>query len=73
MTFRKENNMYIVLSQEEYNDKISMDALREYVKVALEESKKQLYDYNNRENIEARTYYYSGKIDVLSEINEYLK
>ena len=73
MTFRKENNMYIVLSQEEYNDKISMDALREYVKVALEESKKQLYDYNNRENIEARTYYYSGKIDVLSEINVYQK
>lgn len=65
--------MYFVLSQEEYDDKVSMDALRQYVRAALEESKKQMYDYDNRENIEARTYYYSGKIDVLSEINEYLK
>lgn len=65
--------MYFVLSQEEYDDKVSMDALRQYVRVALEESKKQMHDYDNRENIEARTYYYSGKIDVLSEINKYLK
>lgn len=65
--------MYFVLSQEEYDDKVSMDALRQYVRVALEESKKQMYDYENKENLEARTYYYSGKIDVLSEINDYLK
>lgn len=65
--------MYFVLTQNEYDDKVSMDTLRQYVRVALEESKKQMYDYDNRENIEARKYYYSGKIDVLSEINEYLK
>lgn len=65
--------MYIILSQEEYNDKISMDVLREYVRVSIEESKKRMYDYDNRENIEARTYYYSGKIDALNEINDYLK
>lgn len=65
--------MYFVLSQKEYDDKVSMDALRQYVRVALEESKKQMYDYDNRENIEARKYYYAGKIDVLREINEYLE
>lgn len=65
--------MYFVLSQKEYDDKVSMDALRQYVIVALEESKKQMHDYDNRENIEARKYYYAGKIDVLREINEYLE
>ena len=64
--------MYFVLSQEEYDSKVTIDSLRMYAKTVIKESNYKIYDYKNKDNIQ-NSAYYVGKIDAMRELLEFLK
>ena len=64
--------MYFVLSQEEYDSKVTIDSLRMYAKTVIKESNHKIYDYKNKDNI-PNSAYYVGKIDAMRELLELLK
>ena len=64
--------MYFVLSQEEYDSKVTIDSLRSYAKTVIKESNYKMYDYKNKDN-DAGKAYYAGKIDAMRELFEFLK
>lgn len=64
--------MYFVLSQEEYDSKVTIDSLRMYAKTVIKESNYKIYDYKNKDNI-PNSAYYAGKIDAMRELLEFLK
>lgn len=64
--------MYFVLSQEEYDSKVTIDSLRSYANTVIKESRYKMYDYKNKDNIQDKAYYV-GKIDAMRELLELLK
>ena len=64
--------MYFVLSQEEYDSKVTIDSLRMYAKTVIKESNYKIYDNKNNDNIQ-NSAYYAGKIEAMSELLEFLK
>ena len=64
--------MYFVLSQEEYDSKVTIDSLRIYANTVIKESNYKRYDYKNKDNIQ-NSAYYVGKIDAMPELLELLK
>lgn len=64
--------MYFVLSQEEYDSKVTIDSLRTYAKTVIKESNYKMYDYKNKDNSEGKAYY-AGKIDAMRELFEFLR
>lgn len=64
--------MYFVLSQEEYDSKITIDSLRRYANAVIKESNYKMYDYKNEDN-SAGKIYYAGKIDAMRELLAFLK
>ena len=64
--------MYFVLSHEEYDSKVTIDSLRVYAKTVIKESNYKMYDYKNKDNI-PNSAYYSGKIDAMRELLEFLR
>ena len=64
--------MYFVLSQEEYDSKVTIDSLCSYAKTVIKESNYKMYDYKNKDNYASKDYY-AGKIDAMRELLEFLK
>ena len=64
--------MYFVLSQEEYDSKVTIDSLRGYANAVIKESNYKMYDYKNKDNRAGKDYY-AGKIDAMRELLEFLK
>lgn len=64
--------MYFVLSQEEYDSKVTIDSVRTYAKTVIKESNYKMYDYKNKDNSAGKAYY-EGKIDAMRELLELLR
>lgn len=64
--------MYYILSQDEYDNNVCMNSLREYAKAALEDSTSKMVYYEKQESAYVMNYY-AGKVDTLRELLKFMK